>query len=128
MNRDKQKHFPGPSPKEVVERNDEVLSAQDKLDLGQLMRQDWGRRLYYRLVFLMCGLDDEGFHTNGSIMSHIQGRRSIGALLKAEAQSNCPDLWVRMISEKAAETADRLRAEREAVERQQANQNQRIAR
>jgi hypothetical protein len=129
MNRERERRQTGRAT-EQVRQNERLLSELERQDLLALMATEWGRRLYYRLVFELCLLESGSFDTNGSTMAMIGGVRSVGTILKNEAIEHCPELWCQAVTERTMAAADRVRAERAALdeERKQQSNQQRISR
>jgi hypothetical protein len=100
---------------------DRILSAIERADLEELLRQPWGRRFYYRVVYLMGNLDSASFDPSikdgacASLhMAHGEGVRWMARVLAKEAQELFPDLWNQMLAERVAAAAEEARLRREA--------------
>jgi hypothetical protein len=94
------------------------MEARDAADLDALMRTDFGRRLYYRLVFRLAGLESPSYQASGQVMAYQEGRRSLAIVLKDEAQAVCPELWIRMLQERLAVAEQESARRREAMSSQ----------
>lgn len=87
--------------KEAVER-EQLLEVED---LKKLMREEWGRRIAYRLferagmIYGDAQLDEELWNPNSMTMSRDVGRR--GVMWRADhlIRRHCPDLWNTMLLE-----------------------------
>lgn len=100
---------------------DRILSAIERADLEELLRQPWGRRIYYRIVFQLGNLYSESFDPaikDGMCaalhMARNEGIRWAGRRLAQEAQELCPDQWNQMLAERVAAAAEEARLRREA--------------
>lgn len=89
------------------------LEARDSADLDALMRTDFGRRWYYRLIFRIAGLESPSYQPSGQLMAYAEGKRAIGIELRDEAHAVCPELWIRMLQERL------LAAEQESAQRRE---------
>lgn len=85
------------------------LNPRELEELDAVLRTPAGRGLYYRLVFLVCCIEDLTFASNikdgQAAAQHTafgEGVRSVGMTLRDEAQQYCPDLYLRMIEEQTA--------------------------
>ena len=89
------------------------MEAEEAADLDALMRTDFGRRWFYRVVFLECKLESASYQPSGQLMSYLEGQRSIAIILRDKAQAVCPELWIHMLQERlsAAEQESALRRE-----------------
>lgn len=109
-------HLANPAAQAALADIQRDLSADERADLLHVMGSKQGRRFYYRLVFLLAGIETESFDSGirdgvclGVHMARNEGRRSVGLTLLQEAQRFAPELWVSMLAErlaagKAAET------------------------
>jgi hypothetical protein len=100
---------------------DRILSAIEKADLEELLRQSWGRRLYYRLVFEMGRLEAPSFEpglADGACaalhMARNEGIREVAQRLAREAQLHCPEHWTLMLQERVAAAAEEARLREQA--------------
>ena len=78
------------------------MEARETADLDALMRTDFGRRWYYRIVFQIGILESPSYQTGGQGMAYQEGKRAIAIHLRDEAQAVCPELWIRMLQERLA--------------------------
>lgn len=85
------------SAKSEKERRDQV-----KRDLEWIMAAKQGRRFIARLL-ASTGVDMPIFNSNGSTMTHAEGRRSIGIELAIELKAQHRDAYLRMLSESIPE-------------------------
>lgn len=96
---------------------DHQLEARDAADLDVVMRTAEGRRLFYRLIFLLGRLESPSYEAHGGLMSYREGWRGLAILLRDEIQAVCPDLWIRMLSDRLvawqAEQEDKRKAKEE---------------
>lgn len=102
---------------------DRKLSGIEEADLHELLRQPWGRRLYYRLVFLLGRLDAESFDPSikdgvcaGIHMAHREGIRWMAGILRDEAIKHFPDLWTLMLQERVTAAAEEAKQRAKARE------------
>ena len=93
-----------------------MLSAIEQADLEELLRQPWGRRFYYRLVYLMGNLDSESFDPSikdgqcaALHMARAEGIRWMARVLAQEAQLLFPDFWNLMQQERISAAAEEAR-------------------
>jgi hypothetical protein len=91
------------------------LEAREAADLDAILRTDFGRRWYYRMVFRLAGLESPSYQASGQLMSYQEGRRSVGIALKNEAHAVCPELWIRMLQERLAVAEQEGARRREAL-------------
>lgn len=71
---------------------------QAKRDLEWIMQSKQGRRFIARLL-ASTGVDMPIFNSNGSTMTHAEGRRSIGVELTIELKAQHRDAYLRLLSE-----------------------------
>jgi hypothetical protein len=114
-------HLSDPGAQERLRALDRRLDAIEAADLDELLRHDWGRRLYYRLVFEMCLLESGSFEPGikdgiaaGLHMARNEGIREVGQRLAREAQAVSPELWSRMLLERIAGLAEEAHQREEA--------------
>jgi len=101
--------------------------TREQIDVEAVLSTEAGRRLYYRIVYLLCDIEGDTFDT--SIRDGIcaalhqardNGRRAVGRKLRNEAQNFCPELWERVILERvAARKSEETRRELEHYADQQ---------
>jgi hypothetical protein len=108
-------HLSDADAQERLLQQERRLTAIEQADLQDLLKHPWGRRLYYRLVFLLCGLESPSYAEAFQQMAFLEGRRDIGITLRDEAQAVCPELWTRMVAEQVAARAEDALARREAI-------------
>jgi hypothetical protein len=116
-----------PAVQERLRALDRRLSAIEAADLDELLRHEWGRRLYYRVTHEMCLLASGSFEPGGAgddgirlalLTARNEGIREVGQRLAREAQAVAPDLWTRMLQERIAGLAE------EAHKREQAKRTE----
>lgn len=97
------------------------LSAIEAADLDELLRHDWGRRLYYRITHELGLLASPSFEPaikdgvcSAIHMARNEGIREFAIRLKDEALAICPDLWARMLLDRIAASAEEARQRRVA--------------
>jgi hypothetical protein len=71
---------------------------QAKRDLEWIMNAKQGRRFIARLL-ASTGVDMPIFNSNGSTMTHAEGRRSVGIELTIELKAQHRDAYLRLLSE-----------------------------
>jgi hypothetical protein len=88
---------------------DRKLTAIELADLEELLRQPWGRRLYYRFVFTLGRLEAPSFDPgikdgvcSAIHMGRNEGLREYAAVLANEAQAYFPIFWLQMLQERVA--------------------------
>jgi hypothetical protein len=79
---------------------DHRLEEQDAADLDAVLRRAEGRRLFYRLIFLLGRLESPSYEPHGGLMSYREGWRGLAILLRDEIQAVCPELWIRMLQDR----------------------------
>lgn len=104
-----------PKVQAELKKEESAFGELDRADLEMLLRTEWGRRMYYRLVYRLAGVDSKSFSTNGSWMAFCEGRRDVGITLRDEAMRTYPDLWVRMISERTSEESARIQKHQQII-------------
>ncbi|HAT11071.1 MAG TPA: hypothetical protein DCS97_10875 [Planctomycetes bacterium] len=79
-------------------KNEKDRRDQVKRDLEWIMGAKQGRRFIARLL-ASTGVDMPVFNSNGSTMTHAEGRRSIGVELTIELKAQHRDAYLRMLAE-----------------------------
>jgi hypothetical protein len=69
-----------------------------RADLSTLMGQAYGRRIVWRLLG-ECGVFRSSFHTSGSTVYFLEGRRDVGLRLMADVLQAAPEAYLLMQSE-----------------------------
>lgn len=110
-------HLSNPAVQDKLRAEERKLSAIEAADLDALLRQRWGRRLYYRPTFLLAGLESSSYAPSGQYMAYLEGRRSIGITLRDEAQLTSPELWDQMVVERRDDLLQ-AKARRDAIHNQ----------
>lgn len=105
MSRRPRGHLGDAAVQTELKKIDHKLDGLEIRDLQELMKGAAGRRLYYRIVFELCGIESTSYANSGQYMAFLEGRRSIGIKLLQEAQQHCPEAWPRMVAERIAEKA-----------------------
>lgn len=82
--------------KSASERDD-LRTMRDADDMRKLLCEEWGRRLFWRLV-AKTGLLKTSM-TGNSHTFFLEGRRSIGIELWDEMESVAPEAYVKMVEE-----------------------------
>lgn len=112
-----------PAAQDLERELDRKLSAIELADLEELLRQPWGRRLYYRLVFEVGNLESASFDPAikdgicaAIYMGRNEGIRWMAGVLRDEAVGSFPELWTLMLQERVAAAAEEAEARRKARE------------
>ena len=85
---------------------DRQLDLVELADLEWLMQDPRGRRLAYRVVFLLAGLETESTHYLPSgdvsplLTAHNEGRRWVGRTFLDEVQRHFPGEFLLMLEER----------------------------
>ena len=85
------------SAKSEKDRRDQV-----KQDLAWVLSSKQGRRFIARLL-TTSGVEMPVFNSNGSTMTHAEGRRSLGIELLLELKAQHRDAWLRLVTETTPE-------------------------
>lgn len=87
---------------EAAKRTDSDKDRRNQLktDLAWVLSTRQGRRFVARTL-ATCGVDLPVFNSNGSTMTHAEGRRSVGIELLQELRAQHRDAWLLMVGENA---------------------------
>lgn len=78
-------------------------------DLAGVLSTEQGRRVFFRLMDGICGLNSLSFSGDRGTTDFKEGRRSVGVQLKQEIFRVCPEQWKTMEAEQyELQTEDRL--------------------
>lgn len=81
-----------------VAKSEKDRRDQAKRDLEWIMNAKQGRRFIARLL-ASTGVEMPIFNSNGSTMTHAEGRRSVGIELTIELKAQHRDAYLRLLSE-----------------------------
>ena len=77
---------------------DKERRTQMATDLAWVLSTRQGRRFVARLLE-KCGVELPVFNSNGSTMTHAEGRRSVGIEVLQELKLQHRDAWLQMVDE-----------------------------
>lgn len=111
---------------QALRDREKLLAARAEADLERVLKQDWGRRFFYRLTHEYGRLVAPSYEPDikdgvcsAIRMARNEGIREVAMRLVEQAQKHCPDLWLQMLAEAVAENQSELERSRAASERQE---------
>ena len=96
----------------VAKEREALRDAQQKADLEVILGTPPGRRFLYRLIFEIAGTESLSYTGNAETYFR-EGRRDVGLTVRAEAQDNFPELYIRMVAEQMATRQEEVRRRKE---------------
>lgn len=96
----------------VAKERDELRRVQELADLDAVLGTAPGRRFLYRLIFTIAGTESLSYTGNAETYFR-EGRRDVGLTVRAEAQDNFPEAYIRMVAEQMATRQEEVRRRKE---------------
>jgi hypothetical protein len=91
---------------EELKKYERLRDAQFSSDLGAVLETPQGRRVLYRVIFSVAGVESLSYTGVNEATNFREGRRDVGLTLIREAQEMHPELYLLMLSEAVREASE----------------------
>jgi hypothetical protein len=89
-----------------VRKREKVADFQWKDDFRYVMDNPRGRRVIYKIIFNLAGVERSSFNPSGSVTYFNEGMREVGLELMRQLQNLHPELYLRMLEEAFKDAAE----------------------